>query len=380
MPQESARPISRAAAMAAERERIVRGFSEAFLNHAALKDHELEGYKADEGEHYLRIVPWSDTEYYGLNLYIHFQIGVAGDSVLCPRMMEKKTCPICRACNTEKQRRGADWKDPVVQKLNVGKNPRTLFFVIDMLNHATTSEGLKYYIAPHKVNEGLQGLCRRKRTGDWWEPFGEKDGNGDLVVGNVFTFTRKGKTKNNTEYLEFALEEEKEALDPALYRDRLCDPHELVIIPTEAEINEIFDLESVVAQAVAEREEEDAGARTRRGSARDSQNRETRQPVSRPSREDQGHEARPERPERRTDEPGPAAEPRSRAARDTEPEPERTRPARTREEEPAPTRERERSTSSKPQEEVRKRLDEVRNRQRRQPEPEPEGDDQPAEE
>lgn len=60
---------------------------------------EFKVYKIKSGDNFVRFMPptWDDPEHYGMDLYIHYQVGPERAQVLCPWKMKHQKCPLCDA-------------------------------------------------------------------------------------------------------------------------------------------------------------------------------------------------------------------------------------------------------------------------------------------
>ena len=60
---------------------------------------EVKLYKPRDGDNYIRFLPptWDNADHYGLEIYVHYQVGVDEGAVLCLDKMGKDRCPVCEA-------------------------------------------------------------------------------------------------------------------------------------------------------------------------------------------------------------------------------------------------------------------------------------------
>lgn len=68
-------------------------------NYANVIKDEFNTFGAKDGENQIRILPptWPDAEHYGLDIWVHFNVGPEGGTVLCLSKMRHNPCPICEA-------------------------------------------------------------------------------------------------------------------------------------------------------------------------------------------------------------------------------------------------------------------------------------------
>lgn len=80
-----------------------------------------------EGDNYLRILPptWNDPQHYGLDIYVHYQIGADKGNYLCLSKMQNKPCPICEEMDKALKENDEDY----AKELKSTK--RVLMYMID---------------------------------------------------------------------------------------------------------------------------------------------------------------------------------------------------------------------------------------------------------
>jgi hypothetical protein len=119
-------------------------------------------FKPVDGDNFIFIIPPADeNEYYGKEIWRHNNIGVDGITLLCPKKMLNKHCPICADILRLK---AADPQDEAIQDLRPGQ--RFLFFVVDARNSETEKKGPQWYDAPVSVNDSIVKIAEDKRTGE----------------------------------------------------------------------------------------------------------------------------------------------------------------------------------------------------------------------
>jgi len=174
----------------------------------------IDAYKAKVGTNFLRIIPPENPdEYFGMRVFVHFNIGPNNDAYLCPKLMKNERCPLC-------ERRDAllaKEADKEVLKMYSCFPPRYLFFIVDVSSKETEEKGPQIYDAPQGVNEEILGLSKDRRTGEIIDI-------SDPDKGKVLIFDRKGTKAQNTRYSAFELEEG----DPV--------PDDWLAIPTFGEV------------------------------------------------------------------------------------------------------------------------------------------------
>ena len=100
-------------------------------------------FKCADGANTVRFMPptWDDAEHYGIDLYMHYQVGPDNISYLCPRRMKNEDCPIC-----EEMQRATESGDEEYAKTLYPRR-RVLAFIVDV---KTPKEGVKAWSMPYK--------------------------------------------------------------------------------------------------------------------------------------------------------------------------------------------------------------------------------------
>ena len=100
-------------------------------------------FKPADGANTVRFMPptWDDAEHYGLDLYMHYQVGPDNISYLCPRRMKNEVCPICE----EMQRATESGDDEYAKTLYPRR--RVLAFIVDV---KAPKDGVKAWPMPYK--------------------------------------------------------------------------------------------------------------------------------------------------------------------------------------------------------------------------------------
>lgn len=164
----------------------------------------FEFYKSKEQYNYLRFVPPVESvpKFFGMKLFVHYNVGPNGDAYLCPKMMQKEYCPMCEkreALQAQEQEAPLD----LLQKY--GWTLRYLFWVVDVTNEDSETKGTQVYVAPKSMVKDMLSLCVDERTKQVMDV-------SDPETGQMFVFKRTGKTRNNTSYGGFKFKEDKSLL------------------------------------------------------------------------------------------------------------------------------------------------------------------------
>lgn len=119
----------------------------------------LEGkhkfFKKADGDNLIRILPptWNDPDHYGVDLYVHYGVG-EGDSFLCIKEMQGKSCPICEMLS--------ECDDPeLVESMRAKK--RVLVWLLDRNKE---EDGPVLWSMPEGVDRGIMIVRKDKATGE----------------------------------------------------------------------------------------------------------------------------------------------------------------------------------------------------------------------
>jgi len=272
-----------------------------YIDQDALDKHGIEQYKAKVSTNFLSIVPPPDPDaYFGLRIFVHYNIGPNKDAFLCPRMMLGERCCICER---QDQLKAAEADADVVKALGCFP-PRYLFLAVDESSAETSEKGPQLYDAPQTINNEILGLSKNRKTG-------ESIDISDPENGKMLVFDRVGTSATNTRYSAFELDKREPLADEWL---KVPDISELLYFASEEEM--MKSLSASVRKS--EPAEEEGGSRSgRRGAVEPS--------------------ARRGRGEATTTEEPPARQSKTRAAAVEEAEPPEEKAASTTEAEEEPT-------------------------------------------
>jgi len=174
----------------------------------------MKQYKAKQATNFLSIIPPEDaTKYFGLKVFIHFDIGANHDAYLCPKMMKGEKCILCERREQLKTQEA----DKELLKAFSCFPPRYLFIVVDRASKETEAIGPQLYDASQGINDEILGLSKDRRTGEVIDI-------SDIDNGRMLVFDRTGKGATSTRYSAFELEKQ----DPI--------PDEWLDIPTIEEL------------------------------------------------------------------------------------------------------------------------------------------------
>jgi len=208
--------------------------------------------------------PFSDEELssgstwdYKLALWVHYDVGINSDAVVCLASVNKK-CPICEERKRLMDEEGLDYTDEQVRALS--RTKRVYYNVICFDSDKEFEKGIQVWDAPFKSIEGVLSKIatkRDRRTGEFaGKPYYQPD-----EGWNVF-FERIGKGLNteydNIEVLQRRKEDEISDEEFDEYYNSSYDLEGLVRIRSYDEIYEMLHGASAAADVAEDEEEDDA--------------------------------------------------------------------------------------------------------------------------
>jgi len=166
----------------------------------------ISQYKSQAGDNFIRIIPPKDpSQFYGKEVFVHYNVGADGLVFLCLRKMYGEPCPVCEYREELKK---ANPEDEAAQELAPSR--RYLFFVFNVASSDTEEEGLHWFDAPVIVKDNIVSLSKDKRTGEIIDVSDPEDG-------RDVEFVRVG-TSRKTRYEGFKLVE-SDPIPESWYKD-----------------------------------------------------------------------------------------------------------------------------------------------------------------
>jgi hypothetical protein len=163
---------------------------------------DVDMYKVKDGDNLVRFLPptfenlnGADAEHYGLDVFVHYDVGTDGSSFLCLEQNFNEPCPICQA-RLEMEAEGLKEE---ADKLKARK--RVLIYVIDRDNE---DAGPLVWSAPWTVDKDVSMRSYDKRSGEVYYPDDPEDG-------FDIEFAREGKGRT-TKYVGVQLARKSSAL------------------------------------------------------------------------------------------------------------------------------------------------------------------------
>lgn len=124
-------------------------------------DGDVKVFTPQTGDNCVRVLPptWEGAKHYGLDIYVHYNVGPDGSAFLCPRSM--KTDDFCPLCD-ERKKAQEDNDEDYARELN--PSHRVLYYMID---RDEEKEGVKVWSAPYKaIDKEITAQTVDRRTGE----------------------------------------------------------------------------------------------------------------------------------------------------------------------------------------------------------------------
>lgn len=164
-------------------------------------------YKVHDGDNSVRILPptWDDAQHWGLDVYVHYEIGPDKDSYLCLHKMKGEPCPICE----ERRQAAKDGDEEYAKSLEPVK--RVLMYVLD---RKAEKDGIKAWAAPMSIDRDILKVSIDKRGGellpidhpeDGYDVDFERTGKGRNTKYVGLSIARRSSPLDNDEALDFAV-------------------------------------------------------------------------------------------------------------------------------------------------------------------------------
>lgn len=178
-------------------------------------------YASRDGENEIRILPklWEGPpDHYGVDVYVHYQVGPAKASVLCPLRHKKGPCPVCD---------DLDIADKAGDEETVRQLRPTHRIVVLLVDRKDEKAGVQIWAMPSTVDQDIAKISQDRRSGQYYLVESPKEGF-DII------FDKKGKLRNTNydvlplprqpttlhrSFIEEALEKEALIPDLLIWRD-----------------------------------------------------------------------------------------------------------------------------------------------------------------
>ncbi len=161
-------------------------------------DDSIKMFKPADGDNCVRILPptWKEANHYGLDIYLHYEVGPDKQTYLCLHKMKGEDCPICEERDKATKEGDSEYAD------SLKPNKRVLVYMLDRNDE---KEGLQVWSMPWTVDRDLCKLMVDKKTGELL-PIDHPEEGYDVE------FERKGKAQR-TQYIGIAIARRESSLD-----------------------------------------------------------------------------------------------------------------------------------------------------------------------
>jgi hypothetical protein len=123
-----------------------------------IKD-DCKTWRPAKGDNCVRILPptWEDPDHYGIDVYVHYNVGPDKATVLCLNQMKHKPCPICQA----KVRADREKDEDLAKQL--AARSQTLVWMVDIKDKA---KGPMVWAMAYTVERDIAKLSKDRQTGE----------------------------------------------------------------------------------------------------------------------------------------------------------------------------------------------------------------------
>lgn len=121
---------------------------------------DIKMFKPNDGPNTIRILPptFDDADSFGIDAWVHFNVGPDSQSYLCLEKMKGEACPVCEElARAKKDREDEDY----IKDLEPTR--RVLFYLIDR-DHER--DGLQAWAAPQSIESNIMRLSVDRKTGE----------------------------------------------------------------------------------------------------------------------------------------------------------------------------------------------------------------------
>ncbi len=275
---------------------VKKRMNQSATNRDGFINEDVDLYKVKDGDNLLRILPptfnnlnGTEAEHYGLDVFVHYDVGTDGSSFLCLEQNYNEPCPICQARIEAESEGDKDLAD----KLKARK--RVLMYVVD---RDAEDAGPMVWSAPWTVDKDLSMRSFDKRSGDIFYP-------DDPEEGYDIEFARTGKGRNTKyEGVQLSrraspLSDDEDQMDEWLEKIEDSPLDQLLIKPEAEHMERIFNAGMGMAGAGKDEDDDEKPSRSRRSRRDDDDEKPSRSRRSRRDEdEDEDEDEKPSRSRR----------------------------------------------------------------------------------
>ena len=180
---------------------------------------DIKMYKVKNGQQTVRFLPppEEDYEHYAIDVYLHYQVGIDQQTIVCPRKMASENCPICEEYEAEMSESNDDLSDKEKEEINqLQPGKRVLGYIID---RDEENEGVQAWGQPWTLDRDIGKQMIDSRTGEilyiddpeeGYDVTFDKEGQGRRTKYTGIKIARRSSAlarneKKIDEYLDFAV-------------------------------------------------------------------------------------------------------------------------------------------------------------------------------
>lgn len=181
---------------------------------------DIKMYKVKSGSNNVRFIPPPDDSYdhYGIDIFLHYQLGIDKQTILCPRKMAGEECPVCEEYEAELAEAPDDISDKEKEEINqLQPGKRVLAYIID---RDEEQEGVQAWAQPWTVDRDIGKQMIDSRTGEilyidddqeGYDISFDKEGQGKRTKYTGIKIARRASSlgrneKQTDEYMDFAIQ------------------------------------------------------------------------------------------------------------------------------------------------------------------------------
>lgn len=128
-------------------------------NYKGIIKDDCKTWRPSKGDNCIRILPptWDDAEHYGIDVYVHYNVGPERATVLCLNQMKRKPCPLCQA----KVRADRDKDEELAKQL--AARSQTLVWMVDIKDK---TKGPMIWSMAFTTERDIAKLSKDRQTGE----------------------------------------------------------------------------------------------------------------------------------------------------------------------------------------------------------------------
>lgn len=190
---------------------------------------EFKTYTVRKGENLIRILPptWPNPSHYGMDIFVHYNVGPEQGTVLCLAKMKGQPCPICEAFQ----------KAENLGREDAGElkwTRRVLAWILDRKAEKAEDKVPQLWAMPWTVDRDISKVCRDRQTGELYQIDHPE-------AGYDVAFDKEGD-KQQTKYVGIAIMRRPSSVDDASLEYIIKHPLDTVFLwRNYAEVSALFE-------------------------------------------------------------------------------------------------------------------------------------------